>query len=240
MRMVRRLAALATGAAVVLVSAPQAAAGGVTSVLVASPESGQTKALDSTDGEFGALQSLLGAPNRGQSDMPPGLEVGNGTRQINVTWLLHDVQPGRVDHVYPRTKPTRDTGAAQDIWIHTSMDMETMDGSWHKAEDPARLRALLKDIGMLGKASKNGSAGIPPPAWSEPEEETSPSRAADQEAGPVYDDSTGWRWAMSGAAGGAVVGVAGMLLLRRRGPQEEDPGPRQELVDIQEVSWRRE
>ncbi|MGW0530712.1 hypothetical protein [Streptomyces sp. NPDC003032] len=240
--MVRRLAALAAGAAVVLVSASQAAAGGVTSVLVASPESGQTKALNGTDGEFGALQSLLGGPNRGRGDMPPGLEVGDGARQINVTWLLHDVQPGRVDRVYPRTKPTTDTGAAQDIWIHTSMDMETMDGSWHKAEDPARLRALLKDIGMLGKASKNGSAGIPPPAWSkpEPEQETGPSRAADRGTGPADDDSTGWHWAISGAAGGAVAGAAGVLLLRRRGAQEEDPGPRQELVDVQEVSWRRE
>ncbi|MFH8291553.1 hypothetical protein [Streptomyces sp. NPDC018059] len=247
MRMVRRLAALAAGAAMVLVSAPQAAAGGVTSVVVASPESGQIKALHGTEEEYGTLQALLGPPGLGRGDMPPGLGVGDGARQISVTWLVHDVRPGRVDRVYPRTEPSKGSGA-QDLWIHTSTDAATMDGFWHKAEDPAALRALLKRIGVLGKASADGRAGVPPPTWSRPDGQIPPTRAADraestagdEAEGPGADGGMGWRWAIPGAAGGAVAGATGVLLLRRRGPGAAAPGPRQEIVDVQEVSWRRE
>ncbi|MGA4850799.1 hypothetical protein ACOBQB_32845 [Streptomyces sp. G5(2025)] len=259
MRMVRRLAALAAGAAMVLVCAPQAAAGGVTSVVVASPETSQIKALHGTDEEYGKLQTLLGPPGLGRDDMPPGLEVGDGARQISVTWLIHDVRPGRVDRVYPRTEPARGAGAdAEDIWIHTSTDVATMDGSWHKADDPAALRALLKKIGVLGKASADGRAGVPPPTWSRPDARPAPTRAADRvedvaegsadgpAGGSAADGGMGWRWAIPGAAGGAVAGAAGVLLLRRREPGAAAPGSRQEVIDVhevgdvQEVSWRRE
>jgi hypothetical protein len=116
MRRVRELATGISGLVValglVLLGAPTSTAGGPTSVLVVSPESVESAALHYPDEEYGKLERLLGKPGRDTREEPPELGVGSG-RQINVTWMAHDVSPRRVDRVYPGSP------GSKEVWIHT-------------------------------------------------------------------------------------------------------------------------
>ncbi|WP_052029321.1 hypothetical protein, partial [Streptomyces aurantiacus] len=177
-----------------LLCAPGAAAGGPTSVLLTSPESAETASLHHGQAAYGELETLLGPTTEGESEQPPGLSLG-ATRQINVTWLAHDVHPWRVDRVYPEPSATKDAST----WIHTTTDPETMSGYWHRSPDPSALRALLKDLGLMGKVSERNHAGIRPSAAAAP----GAGSAADAEG------TKGTRSASSRDSGGAVAGGGG-------------------------------
>ncbi|MFI6281318.1 hypothetical protein [Streptomyces sp. NPDC050988] len=228
----------------VVLCAPTATAGGPTSVLVVSPESGQSTALYNSKEEYGELERLLGQPGTGTREEPPGLGVGSG-RQINVTWMLHDVSPWRVDRVYPETPSTKD------VWIHTAANVpKSMNGHWHKAEQPAAVRALLKKLGVMGESS-SGAGAIYPAPWETAEgaaagpapesgsgsTEQSGAAAATAAAG----DDTDWWWAIPGLVTGAVLALGlrpfvgrlpGVRQLGRRRVRVREAGPRQELRDV--------
>ncbi|GAA5027687.1 hypothetical protein [Streptomyces siamensis] len=218
--------ALAVALAVVLIAAPSATAGGPTSVLVVSPESAQTASLYHSDEEYGELMRLLGEPDAGDREEPPGLGVASG-RQLNVTWLAHDVSPWRVDRVYP------DSSRGKEVWIHTATDVRSMNGYWHKAAHPAQVRALFKKLGVLGKPSPEGAEGIPPGAWESADDSAgaaTPTPAEEVRTGTktrpaaaASDDGTDWWWALPGAAAGA-------LLARLWRPRTGEP--HQELRDM--------
>ncbi|WP_280878329.1 hypothetical protein [Streptomyces pseudovenezuelae] len=221
--------------------ASSASAGGPTSVLVTSPTSGEATALYYSDKEYDALQKLLGAAGVGTRDVPPQVATAQA-RQINVTWMAHDVSPWRVDQVFPV-----DSGPRA-VWIHTAADMpETPNGYWHRADHPAELRSLLKKLGVMAKSSGDGYAGIFPEPWQS--QETAPTTGPDTTTTtvsvgtPGTTDGTRWRsnwwWTLPGAAGGAALALA--LVLRplasrlppgwwRGGGRES--GPRQELQDV--------
>ncbi|MEV7343225.1 hypothetical protein [Streptomyces sp. NPDC093544] len=234
--LVAALGALAMAVAVVLLSAPLATAGGPTSVLVVSPESEETAAFYYSDEEYGELQDLLGEPTSGTRDVPPGLGVGSG-RQINVTWLVHDVSPWRVDRVYP------DTERGGEVWIHTANDVpQSTNGYWHKAEQPDAVRALFKSLGVLGKSSGAGVGAIYPAPWQSDGAAAAAPIPTDQSvttAAATPGDGTDWWWAIPGAAAGAVLALVLRPLVpevrRRLSPArrraDREPGPRQELID---------
>ncbi|MET9833143.1 hypothetical protein ABZ078_28455 [Streptomyces sp. NPDC006385] len=205
-------------------------------MLLVSPESRKTASLYCSDKEYSELAKLLGTPGTGTRDKPP--EAGlTAARQINVTWMLHDVTPWRLDRVYPV-----DDGEA--VWIHTAANLDrTTNGTWHRADHPSELRALLKKLDLMGMAPAGGSTAIFPPAWETSGTDEGAENAADAaetatEAGPARssgsDASTGWWWALPGAAAGAVLALvlrpfaARLPLDRLRG----EPGPRQELRDV--------
>ncbi|QIB43986.1 hypothetical protein [Streptomyces aureoverticillatus] len=226
-RTARRLAAAGVTAVGVLLAlllcAPQAAAGGSTSVLLTSPESAETASLYNGREKYAELETLLGPTAKGESEQPPGLSLG-ATRQINVTWLIHDVRPWRVDRVYP--EPSAAKGAA--IWIHTATDTETMSGYWHRSPNPSALRSLLKDLGLMGKPAdgERSHPGIRPSDAGTSGRDTA---AGDGPAGGSSSGGdSGWRWAIPSAAAGAVAGAGALHWFRRR-TQEEPPG--QELID---------
>ncbi|MFD5080859.1 hypothetical protein [Streptomyces sp. NPDC058371] len=238
------LGALAVTLAVLLLGAPAALAGGPTSVLLVSPESAESAALYYADEEYTELTRLLGEPDSGTREQPPGLDLMSGGPQLNVTWLLHDVSPWRLDRVFP------DTPHSKEVWIHTATHVpDSLNGYWHRAQHPAQLRALLKKLGVMGKPSPKGAGAMFPAPWDSgsPEAAAPPadtaaaqqSRAAN--AGTA-DEGTDWWWAIPGLAAGAVLAlvlrpfVAGIPGARRplerwrqRGGQEE---PRQELRDV--------
>ncbi|MFJ7075980.1 hypothetical protein [Streptomyces sp. NPDC098781] len=204
-----------------------------------SPESTETAALYYSDEEYGELERLLGAQGEGTRDKPPEAEL-TAARQINVTWMAHDVSPWRLDRVYPAHK-------GQDVWIHTAADLDiTANGAWHRADHPSQLRALFKKLGLMGEPSSAGHAAIPPGAESPGTEEgaaDSPSTSAADSVDAVTAvspaasgsrEGTDWWWALPGAAAGAVLAlvlrpyVTRLPLERLRG----EPGPRQELRDV--------
>ncbi|WP_405587778.1 hypothetical protein [Streptomyces sp. NBC_01092] len=217
-------------------AAAPASAGGPTSVLLVSPESTETAALYYSDEEYEELQQLLGTPGKGTRDKPP--EAGlTAARQINVTWMAHDVSPWRLDQVYPV-----DVGKA--VWIHTAASLDsTPNGTWHRADHPSELRTLLAKLGLMGKVSSEGRAAIFPPDG----EASGTDDVAEDSAAPTADEATGtspagsgstdatdWWWALPGAAAGAVLALVlrpfatRLPLDRLRG----EPGPRQELRDL--------
>ncbi|MFI8530659.1 hypothetical protein ACIGMX_10450 [Streptomyces aquilus] len=212
-------------------SAGPAAAGGPTSVLIVSPESAETASLYYSDREYGTLERLLGEPGAGAADKPPEADLIAGP-QINVTWMVHDVSPWRVDRVYPAAD-------SQAVWIHTAANLdESTNGTWHRAQQPKVLRGLLKDLGVMGKASAGDSAVEYPPPWdtyggdTEATRSPDPTLAASAARSSAAGDATDWWWALPGLA----VGAGGTLLIRRAAarqkaepPREE---PRQELIDL--------
>ncbi|MEV0176705.1 hypothetical protein AB0I00_37045 [Streptomyces sp. NPDC050803] len=217
--------------------AAPASAGGPTSALLVSPESGRTTGLYYSDREYGQLDSLLQAGTLGK---PP--EDARAERQISVTWLIHDTSPWRIDRIYPVTDGT-------DVWVHQTMNItEPTKGSWYRVPQPDRLRALLTDLDMLGKVAPGdvsspfslrevyetaADAAVAPGAAqsTEPADTAAP---APREQASGAGDRTDWWWALPGAAAGAALALVlrpFAVRLPFSGVRGE-PGPRQELRDV--------
>ncbi|MEU0909147.1 hypothetical protein [Streptomyces althioticus] len=204
-------------------AAPPASAGGPTSVLIVSATTGRTASLHYADKRYTELERLLGPMHQGTRTEPPQLATASG-QHINVTWMVHDVTPWRVDQI-----ALPDGG--QDVWIHTSTRItDGDDGVWHRAKFPAKLRALLSQLGVTGAGV---SAPAAPPA---PREDLhmapTPAAATDEGA-----DAAAWWWAVPGLAAGAVLALVlrpyalrGAAAIRDR--RNRDDGPRQELLDV--------
>ena len=115
-----------------------AVAGGPTSVLLSVPGEGRVAALYHTDTAYQALDELVSTGAGGSSGQQPG--AGSG-ETVTLTWLIHDVQVWRVDHVH--------LGAPGAPWVETR---QVTDGgslwgarsTWHRA-DPG-LRKLIDDL----------------------------------------------------------------------------------------------
>ncbi|WP_237536726.1 hypothetical protein [Streptomyces sp. SID5785] len=225
-------ASLAAALALVLWGAAQASAGGPTSVLVVSPESQESASLYFSDERYERLARLVGEPGEGKKEIPPGLEVGSG-RQLNVTWLRHDISPWRVDRVYP------DTPGSKEVWIHTSTDMETLNGVWHTAQHPAELRSLLHKLGVMGKAKSGGAGAVFPAPDRSQDRSTTQPQATPSGTAPAAVGSTpgssGWWWVVPGLLAGAALALlarpAAVGLPRKISAvwRHREPGPRQEL-----------
>ena len=235
--MVRGILSVAVAVALGLLAAPAAHAGGPTSVLIVSPESRQTAARYYSDADYSTLSTLLGQPNQGQKERPPSLDAAMHSRQINVTWMTHDIDPWRLDRVFTSDDTTT-------VWIHTAADLSrTFNGYWHRAQSPADLRALLKKLGVMGPVTDTGSTGVAPQEWTTPpaEPEQGQVETATITAGKsaTTDSMTnGWWWALPGL----TIGAALALLIRPLAAhlpatvtaswRNRDKGPRQELRDV--------
>ncbi|MET9233391.1 hypothetical protein ABZW58_03130 [Streptomyces cellulosae] len=205
---------------------PPATAGGPTSVLIVSATTGKTASLYYADKRYTELERLLGPMHQGTRTEPPRLATASG-QQINVTWMIHDVTPWRVDQI---ALPD----GSQDAWIHTSTRItDGGDGAWHPAKQPARLRALLAQLGVTATGA---SAPAAQPA---PREDLHMAPAP--AAAPTTDDGSDgalWWGAVPGLAAGAVLalvlrpyalrGAAAVRDRRNRG----DDGPRRQLLDV--------
>ncbi|MFC9113200.1 MULTISPECIES: hypothetical protein [Streptomyces] len=226
-------AAALTAPALLLCAATPAAAGGPTSVLVVSPTSGETASLYHSDREYTQLERLLAPADTGTRARPPEAALASG-RQVNVTWMVHDVTPWRVHQIHL-------PDGARNVWVHTSTHVtDGDDGVWHGVKDPYDLRKFLYGLGVTGPATGHRTPAVDPvppddgQAAPDGAGGTAPVvSAARQTAG----DGTGWWWAIPGLAAGAVLA----LLLRPhalrgaaavRGRRDGDgPGPRQQLLD---------
>ncbi|EKX68007.1 hypothetical protein Sipo8835_43060 [Streptomyces ipomoeae] len=235
--------ALMVAFALVLLGAPPSAAGGPTSVLLASSTSRRTASLYITEEAYGRLEKLL-APagaelDRSQEETPEwGQEAGDS---VTVTWMAHDISPWRVDRVFLSVPGSEET------WIHTMLSPEDAaeqsdPGVWHRAGDPKALWSLLTDLGVTGEPSDSPAQAEPPPPGptvdsrsdtkSSDEPETTAGDKANASEPSLLD--RGW-WAIPALLLGLALGSTATLLLSRRvatrpksGPPRE---PRQKLID---------
>jgi hypothetical protein len=184
--------------------APPATAGGPTSVLVVSPASEETASLYYDDKEYKQLERLLGNPVTGTRGKPPEADL-TSARRFTVTWMVHDISPWRLDQIFS-------VGEGREMWIHTAANLpRAVNGSWHRAERSDELSALLKDLGVMGRAPDDtGFTDLMSAPWAtEKTEGTAPEPTVTVRAeAPTADDGTDWWWALPGATGGAVLALA--------------------------------
>jgi hypothetical protein len=149
-------------AGLVLLPATPANAGGPTSVLVVDNQGRHAagammggSAYDSLARALDIENPPIGQPRSGDSFM---------AGSIRLTWMIHDVQPWRVDAL---------TIEGSDVWVSTllmqggeslfSAAESPTQAVWHRPANTALLLTALKDLGVLGgdavesPASKSGS-----------------------------------------------------------------------------------
>ena len=239
LRVVRR-AVVAAVAGVVASLAPLAAgpaiAGGPTSVVLSLPGTGRMNVLHVSSADYEALQAQVG----GFTDPVPTPAAGEGTAArhdqgpvLTLTWLIHDVQPWRVDYVYLLAPggpwiATRETLNAGDIWA--------LPQTWHRPADAVRLRALVHELKVDPTDWSPADNGVAPegmPADSDPLGLPSSRSTAAPAAASARDSGgsapVGWVWGIAGLVCGAVLTVAGeWAWSRRRGgaaPVDEPAAP---------------
>ncbi|GAB2723260.1 hypothetical protein GCM10027072_15810 [Streptomyces bullii] len=204
-------------------------------MVVVSPGSEKTASLYHSDKEYRELERLLGPlGGAGGTRTKPPEAVLEASRQINVTWLIHDVTPWRVDQVYVVN------GSGGNVWIHTTTKPTgSFDGLWHRARQPVALQDLLDELGVMGRASQGDSSGSAPvPAQTDGAATSTAGGAASATPATgtraaAADGGTDWWWALPGAAVGAVLALvlrpfAGRIQGARR---ERVAEPKQELLD---------
>lgn len=216
-RYVQTIGALVGCLVLVLLAAGPASAGGPTSVLLVSPADERTASLYHSDAAYFQLLTALGENPVADPGGPPWTS-DPGTSQINVTWLIHDVSVWRVDRIVLDYKGQ--------TWIETAGTMtEAFDwdkpGIWHKAKDPAVVRALVTELGLVGK-----SAAKPRPTVSV--EPSAAAVAAAQTPGQPSSGGLSWWWLLPAAIVGLALGVAAGPALTHSRSRE----PRQQLIDV--------
>ncbi|MFE7747602.1 hypothetical protein [Streptomyces sp. NPDC057428] len=227
-------AVLGPGLGLGLLQAPQASAGGPTSVLITSPSRGEVAALSGSDARYRSLERLLGPGGKGTRTQPSSSDGSVGTRQVNVTWMALDLQPTRTDRVFPGED--RDT-----VWIHTATGVpDSYKGYWHRAAEPGELVRLLKELGLMGRAdgAKAAPALFPEPWESQgPFGRTKSPEPAATPASALTPRSTGssthgrldrWWWAIPGLVAGSLLTLAA---LQPRSPGRRRSEHRQELLE---------
>jgi hypothetical protein len=214
-RYVQTIGALVACLVLVLLAAGPAVAGGPTSVLLVSPGESRTASLYNSDPAYDQLLSALGENPVAQRGGPTW-HSDPGTSQINVTWLVHDVSVWRVDRIVLDYNGT--------TWIETNGTLEeTFDwdkpGIWHRAKDPAVVRALVTELGLVGKtvAKPQPTVSVEPAAAPVVAKTTAPSNGG----------LSAW-WFVPVAILGLALGAAARPTLTRLRARE----PHQQLIDL--------
>ena len=208
-----------------LTSFGPAAAGGPTSALLSVPGEGTTASLYYTDPEYDALARLVGvtsASGMGQVDRS-GRDHATGPG-VTVTWLIHDVSPWRVDHIYPQADgapwiATQVMGENGTIWDSPAV--------WHQPASGAELVALLDKLGVADAARTadgfTGVAGAPVPPPAEQSAEPPAEPPANQATSAEPSGIAGLWWALGGLVAGVLATLLGTRLRRTEAPHTGSP-----------------
>ncbi|MFI6939391.1 hypothetical protein ACIBI4_08980 [Streptomyces sp. NPDC050418] len=256
MRTVRKLATLlgtlVAGLALILLGAPAATAGGPTSVLLASPTTAKAAALTAQGDRYQQLSDLLDIGTSVEGEKAPSMDKLLDGQMVNVTWMIHDVEPWRVDRIYvlPPGK------GISPVWIHTAggagESLDLANGTWHRPRLPADLTGFLASLKLLHYSGAGDL--VPPPEDRTPDESTDDAANTNQDtpaatgtdrstptATPSTDVATGWWWAFPGIAAGAALALGSRPLarqlpslttrLRESRAATREEGTRGELID---------
>jgi hypothetical protein len=223
---VRTVIALLTAGVLAILPMPgPASAGGPTSALLSVPGGGRTASLYYTDAAYTELAELVGA--QGGSPGPvdrSGRDHSRGAG-VTVTWLIHDVEPWRVDRIFLQGE-----GAP---WIATQEmgGTGTVLGSpfvWRQPTDGAALTRLLNRLVGPAAGPGDGAAKAAAPAGGDVDTPASPAGAPAEPApvapAPVADDAPldDARWGLGGLLAGLLLAAAwGRLRSTRAGAGDD-------------------
>ncbi len=224
MPVIRALAVVLTAWVLVLLAPPgPASAGGPTSALLSVPGHGRTASLSYSDAAYEQLASLVKVGGGTVDDS--GRSHDSGTT-VTVTWLIHDVEPWRVDRIQ--------LGAADGPWIATqevvgdATSIWDAPVVWHQPEDGEELVRLLDSLGV-GAASGTGTADEPaapvetgPTVPASVEPASAAPTPADDDAATSARDRLGW--GLGGLAGGVLL-AAGWTRVRSHRTEQQDRAP---------------
>lgn len=231
----RLLAAVLVAAAVALAGPGTAAAGGPTSVLLASPAAGAAAGLYYSDPDYERLQTLLGGPDLPAGSAPPPTTAG--APAVTATWLIHDVAAWRIDRIFLIDGDVRVVsevaGADGSLTGDGMYPGQTGNATavWHRPTDPAALITLLAAHGL--------TAGlVPGPGRAATDERPTAvaTSGAPDAAAAAPSSGPGWPWAIVGLAAGVLIGsVLVRIRSGRRSPAPAGPAAPPERVRMQPV-----
>lgn len=205
----RRLLITALIAMSVALAVPPASAGGPTSVMITDPASGRATALYYTDSRYAELEALLAAGKTVEGEPP-----GRRGSAVNLTWMLHDVDPWRIQQLHPDA----DRGPIL-VTYGTEIMGNDAQVTWSRIADSDGLAALLDRILRPRAAPATAEIESPTP-------EPLVERTVVTETQTAWYSLTGWRWLIPGM----LIG-AGFVLLAS-GRRTEDPDPPLRVTDI--------
>lgn len=193
----RRLLLLLVALVPLLLTTPPAGAGGPTSVLLTDPATGEAAALYYSDDAYAELDRLLAGGERLDGE-PSGL----GASALNVTWLVHDVEPWRTQQLY--------------LDAEGGPVVRTDDAGWTRPAEGKALQHLVEGVlAGSGVAVTTATAAAPDPVVTE--------RVVTETA---WWSLTGWRWLVPGV----LLGAGAVLLAARGRSRDREPG--QVLLDV--------
>lgn len=210
--------ALATALAMALLvlAAPPASAGGPTSVLVVNYEGSRAAGALTGSAAYANLEKALDpyTPPTGAKTSPASFM---GT-QIRLTWMIHDVNPWRIDAVVLD---------GNDVWVETAMDSGSGAGLFdvpsvrHRPRDRALLLSTLRALGVLGDQPADAARPEASAPQAAPADTGSAAPTTGEAAGAPATAGIPW-WGTSAAA--ALALGLGLVLGRRVRPRRT-PGP---------------
>ncbi len=195
-------------------AAPTAQAGGPTSAFLSLTGTGKTASLYYSDAEYDELGRLVGMNESAQTFAPQsdGADHQAGT-SVTVTWLVHDVEPWRVDRIY------LDGKGGPWISTQTSMGGSVWEAPvvWHQPAEGKRLIHLLGELGVTPKAdvdsSTDGDLGASA-VTTEPATQA-PATVREQPATSTWRANAGW--GAAGLVGGALLSLGWARVRQRHG-----------------------
>ncbi len=182
-------------------TAPNAYAGGPTSVLVADPQHRRVVAAYYDQTAYGKLVEVTTWAKTGaEIEAPADGDAGFAT-EIRLTWLIHDVSVWRVDRIHP------DADGGWLVETVESFDDGTLAGKtpvWHRIQNPAELQAALTEVGLTSAPAPTRTSSSPSTPSQPPVTSSLP---------PVTPSSAPIGFA---AVGGLLVGAVATALVIRR------------------------
>lgn len=191
-----------------------AVAGGPTSVLLVAPGSGRSASLYYSDPDYDTLYNLL-TSSSGASAVRP--EDVSWHRFITVTWLIHDVSVWRIDRIVPDSRRGVVVATYQsDQGGKAPTPSLDANAPWRVVNNSPAVLRLLGGLGVLGSdpAPVDHEVSVPDPPTTAPQPPAS-VQATHSAAIPS------WTWGAGGFVAGALLAIAGLVLIRRMaGPPE--------------------
>jgi hypothetical protein len=228
---IRALAVVLTAWVLVLLAPPgPASAGGPTSALLSVPGQGRTASLSYSDA---AYEQLAGLVKVGSGTVDDSGRSHDSGITVTVTWLVHDVEPWRVDRIQlgaddgPWIATQEMAGDATSIW-----DAPVI---WHQPAAGEELIQLLDNLGV-GPAGATGAVEEPAAAVESGSAVPVSGEPASAAAPPADDGATTsarhrLSWGVGGLAGGVLLAAGWTRLRSHRTEHRDDALNRDDATD---------